>query len=71
MKYDFNLLQPYLPVIQTGKKNVMFPPEICFMDKGQRYPHKLDDVQVRFSVLRCYEKQLPSLALKRQLILVS
>lgn len=38
---------PDLPLIEVGKKGTMYPMEICHMGKGQKYPYKLDEAQVR------------------------
>lgn len=42
---------PDLPLIEVGKKGTMYPMEICHMGKGQKYPYKLDEAQVRISLL--------------------
>ncbi|KAI4257471.1 MAG: hypothetical protein LQ352_001635 [Teloschistes flavicans] len=46
-KYNIWLQWPLLPVVQTTKKNVCFPMEICNMIPGQRYPYKLNELQTR------------------------
>lgn len=45
-KYGLDLMAPSLPIVQTTKKGVMFPPEVCHLVPGQRYMHKLDESQV-------------------------
>lgn len=46
-RYNVFLEFPDLPLIEVGKKGTMYPMEICHMGKGQRYPYKLDEAQVR------------------------
>lgn len=48
LKYNVHLEFPYLPVVETMKKGVAFPMEICIVEEGQRYPFKLDEEQVSF-----------------------
>ncbi|KAF3906153.1 hypothetical protein ABW20_dc0100583 [Dactylellina cionopaga] len=54
--YNIRLRFPQLPLIQTRKKNILFPMELSFVAEGQRYPYKLDDRQtadmIRFTVQR-------------------
>ncbi|KAF3179555.1 hypothetical protein TWF751_000385 [Orbilia oligospora] len=54
--YNIRLRYPQLPLIQTKKKNILFPMELSFVAEGQRYPYKLDDKQtsdmIRFTVQR-------------------
>lgn len=45
-KYNLDLMAPSLPVLQTTRKNIMFPPEMCQLVPGQRYMYKLDEMQV-------------------------
>ena len=45
-KYNIYLEQPWLPLVQTQKANVLFPMEVCVMCDGQRYPYKLNPAQV-------------------------
>ena len=45
-KYNVTLIKPWLPLVQTQKKNVLFPMEVCVMCEGQRYPYKLNSDQV-------------------------
>lgn len=45
-KYNIALQWPELPLLETGKKEVFYPMECCVMDKGQKYPFKLDEAQV-------------------------
>lgn len=49
-KYAVHLQWPELPLLETGRKNVYYPMECCLMDKGQKYPYKLDEQQVRVYV---------------------
>ncbi|KAL8996468.1 MAG: hypothetical protein Q9169_004018 [Polycauliona sp. 2 TL-2023] len=53
-RYNIHLQWPDLPVVQTTKKNVVYPMEVCNMTGGQRYPYKLDDKQtskmIKFAV---------------------
>lgn len=55
-RYNFGLSYPTHPVIETTKKGVVFPIEICYMANGQRYPYKLDEKQtsemIRFAVTK-------------------
>ena len=46
-KYSIHLEWPGLPVIETTKKGVAFPMEVCILEEGQRYPFKLGPRQVR------------------------
>ncbi|KAL9595041.1 MAG: hypothetical protein Q9179_005141 [Wetmoreana sp. 5 TL-2023] len=48
-KYNIHLQYPRLPVVKTtrGKKDVVFPMELCHMIPGQRYPYKLNENQTR------------------------
>lgn len=45
-KYNIYLNKPWLPLVQTQKRNVLFPMELCVMAEGQRYPYKLNSDQV-------------------------
>lgn len=53
-KYNVYLQYPDLPVVQTTKKRVVFPMELCGMMPGQRYPYKLNEQQtsrmIKFAV---------------------
>ncbi|KAL8852773.1 MAG: hypothetical protein Q9221_002403 [Calogaya cf. arnoldii] len=53
-KYNLYLQWPDLPVVQTTKKRVVYPMEVCNMLPGQRYPYKLNDQQtskmIKFAV---------------------
>ncbi|KAF6219194.1 hypothetical protein HO133_005019 [Letharia lupina] len=55
-KYNIPLRQPWLPLVQTQKPNVLFPMEVCVMCDGQRYPFKLNSDQtanmIKFAVSR-------------------
>lgn len=51
LKYDVHLEFPHLPVVETMKKGVAFPMEVCVVEEGQRYPFKLDEEQVRFQCI--------------------
>lgn len=46
-RYDVALEWPLLPLLETNKKGVLYPMECCHMLKGQKYPFKLDEQQVR------------------------
>lgn len=46
-RYNVFLQFPDLPLIEVGKRSTMYPMELCHMGKGQKYPYKLDEVQVR------------------------
>ena len=50
-RYNVFLEFPDLPLIETGRKKTMYPMEVCHMSKGQKYPYKLDEAQVRVSPL--------------------
>lgn len=45
-QYNIHLEHPDLPVIETTKKGVVYPMEVCHMMGGQRYPYKLDEAMV-------------------------
>lgn len=45
-KYGIALQWPELPLLEMTKKDVYYPMECCVMDKGQKYPYKLDEAQV-------------------------
>lgn len=45
-KYNLRLQEPNLPLVETTKKEVFYPMELCFLTKGQRYPYKLNETQV-------------------------
>lgn len=50
-RYDITLLNPELPLVQTTKKGVVFPMEVVVVLENQKYPYKLDELQVsRLSV---------------------
>ncbi|MCJ1470295.1 hypothetical protein MMC07_008940 [Pseudocyphellaria aurata] len=55
-KYHLALEFPELPLLQMRKKEVYYPMECCVMDKGQKYPFKLDEHQtsgmIKFAVSR-------------------
>lgn len=46
--YDIYLEWPTLPIVETARKNVAFPMEVCHVLPGQRYPYKCDEQQVSF-----------------------
>ena len=50
-KYNIYLSHPDLPVVETTKKGVVYPMEVCHMRGGQRYPYKLDETMVRYQPL--------------------
>ena len=45
-KYNISLEFPDLPLVETNRKGVYYPMEVCHMRKGQKYPYKLDEIQV-------------------------
>lgn len=51
-RYNVFLEFPDLPLIEVGKKGTMYPMEVCHMGKGQKYPYKLDEAQVRICLGR-------------------
>ena len=55
-KYNILLEFWQLPLVQTTKKGVILPPELCELLENQRYPFKLDDAQtanmIKFAVTR-------------------
>ncbi len=48
-KYNVVLEKWALPLLETPKKGIVFPMELAFMGKGQRYPYKLNETQVCFT----------------------
>lgn len=66
-KYGIYLQWPDLPLVKvTGKKEILFPLELCAMIPGQRYPYKLNENQTRqmikFSVTKPADRQQSILA---------
>lgn len=55
-KYKLGLQFKDLPVIETTRKGVAYPMEVCHMLPGQRYPFKLNELQtsnmIKFAVAR-------------------
>ena len=55
-KYNVRLTEPNLPLVETTKKDVFYPMELCYLTKGQRYPYKLNETQtaamIKFAVTR-------------------
>ena len=49
-KYNLHLEFPNMPLVETMKKDVFFPMEVCYLLKGQRYPYKLNETQVSYPV---------------------
>ena len=45
-KYNVRLDKWQLPLLETQKKDVLFPMELAIMGKSQYYPFKLSDTQV-------------------------
>ena len=45
-KYNVRLDKWQLPLLETQKKNVLFPMELAIMAPSQRYPFKLNEEQV-------------------------
>ena len=56
IRWNITLSWPLLPIIETTKKGVAFPMEVCVMKPGQRYNFKLDELQtakmIKFAVSR-------------------
>ena len=50
-KYNVRLEKWQLPLLETTKKDVVFPMELAYMNPGQRYPFKLNEEQVRNSYM--------------------
>ena len=59
-RYNVTLLNPMLPLIQTTKKGVVLPMEVSLITENQKYPFKLDELQVRFAFFRCLTRPLIS-----------
>ena len=61
IRYNIHLTWPTLPIIETTKKGVAFPMEVCVMKPGQRYNFKLDEQQtakmIKFAVSRPQERR--------------
>ncbi|KAI9680849.1 MAG: hypothetical protein M1817_004289 [Caeruleum heppii] len=59
-RYNVWLEWPQLPLIQTTKKNVIFPMELAHIAPHQRYPYKLNPDQtakmIRFAVTRPHQR---------------
>ncbi|KAI9759848.1 MAG: Histone chaperone asf1 [Chaenotheca gracillima] len=59
-KYSIRLLHWGLPVMQTTKKNVVLPAELCWVADNQRYPYKLNPDQtatmIKFAVTKPKER---------------
>ena len=55
-RYNVHLQYPDMNVVETTKRGVVYPMELCIMRFGQRYPYKLDDKQtaemIRFAVTK-------------------
>ncbi|KAI9822452.1 MAG: hypothetical protein M1827_000171 [Pycnora praestabilis] len=55
-RYNITLQYPYLPLIQTTKKGVVFPMECVVIAENQRYPFKTDENQtakmIKFAVTK-------------------
>lgn len=55
-RYNLRLAHPLLPLVEATKKGVVYPMEVCYMTKGQRYPYKLNEEQtaamIKFAVER-------------------
>lgn len=45
-RYDVTLIHPEFPLVQTTKKGVVFPMEVVVISENQKYPYKLDEIQV-------------------------
>ncbi|MCJ1311005.1 hypothetical protein MMC25_004675 [Agyrium rufum] len=61
MKYNILLEHPTLPILETTKKGIAFPMEVCEVVHDQRYPFKLDEDQtakmIKFAVTRPAERK--------------
>ena len=55
-KYNCHLQFPTIPIVETTKKGVAFPMEVCYVLHGQRFPFKLNELQV--SLLLCSARGL-------------
>ncbi len=60
-RYNIELEWPTLPLVEVNAKGTMYPMELCFMTKGQKYPFKLDEIQtskmIKFAVSRPAERK--------------
>lgn len=61
-RYNVHLDWPNFPLVEvTSKKRILYPMEVCFMQKGQKYPYKLDEKQtanmIKFAVSRPTERK--------------
>ena len=45
-QYNIHLSHPTLCVVETMRKNIAFPMEVCYVEPGQKYPYKIDPIQV-------------------------
>lgn len=48
-RYDISLAYPELCLVQTTKRGVVLPMECAMICDNQKYPFKLDEMQVRNS----------------------
>ena len=39
-KYNVRLSKPNLSLVETTKRDVFYPMELCVLTKGQRYPYR-------------------------------
>jgi len=46
-KYNIRIDKWMLPLLETQKRDVLFPLELALMSPAQRYPYKLNEAQVR------------------------
>jgi eukaryotic translation initiation factor 2C len=53
-KYNLTLQWPEFPVLETTKRGVVYPMECSIMLGGQRYPYKLNELQVRISLFALF-----------------
>ena len=55
-RYDIHLEYPDAPLVETTRRGVVYPMELCFMAPSQRYPYKLTDDQtskmIKFAVTK-------------------
>ncbi|MCJ1285782.1 hypothetical protein MMC26_005123 [Xylographa opegraphella] len=60
-KYNIHLSHPTMCVVETMKRGIAFPMEVCYVEPGQKYPYKIDAVQtasmIKFAVTRPKERR--------------
>ena len=50
-KYNVRIDNWHLPLVEA-QKDTFYPMEMCYMEAGQRYPYKLNEIQVQPCLLR-------------------